>query len=148
MNSNGAALPGGANGAVVPPCAKGDTVTIGVVAAASLVAGRAPLSAGFGVTTGAPGAEGDDEVGTTFRTDDTLPSSPGPSKRRRLVGGSTTQEKEVSNATGRFSSGTKGTAVADETRRLTNGGGTGGQLPPAGGEISPPGVWPAEFGGV
>lgn len=58
------------------------------------------------------------------------------------------QENEVSVPAGFFSSGTNGAAVADDTNRLISGGGTGGQLPPEGGDVSAPDTESFCVGGI
>ncbi|MBI2513585.1 MAG: hypothetical protein HYV96_16590 [Opitutae bacterium] len=154
MNSNGVSLVD-ANGAVVPPCANGGIVAIGaedigVFAGAGACGDARPDAiAGFGTTAGMrafAGARGAcvafvafvaGVVGTTLRAGAAGFSSGAPRERARFGGGSTTHENGISEIAGRFSSGTNGVAVADETRRLISGGGTGGQLPPEGADTSP-----------
>jgi hypothetical protein len=92
---------------------------------------------GFGAIAGLRADAG--AVDVTLRAGAGVDSSGAPFGRARFGGGSTTQENGNSTTVGRGSKGTNGVAVAEETSRLINGGGTGGQLPPAGGDISPGG---------
>jgi hypothetical protein len=149
LDTNGGSLAALANGAVVPPCANGGTLVTGVAAVADARSGDglAALSTGFAITLGAPGAAGFTAMGTTLRTVG-WERSAGVSCLPAREGGSTTHENGISGTVGRFSSGTKGIAVADETRRLISGGGIGGQLPPGAGDASAEDDCASRCGGV
>ena len=107
----------------MPPPANGGVVASGVgcFAGAPAFATRA----GFGVTAGRPTSA---TVGVTARAV-AVALAAVPVPRERFAGGSTTHENGISEIAGRFSVGTNGVAVAEDTKRLTNGGGIGGQLP-------------------
>jgi len=149
-SANGAAAASSLNGALDAPRPKGGMVLIGTTvppgaAGADGVAADAFATGCNGRTLAATpgwvgritGCRGGGAVGSIRRAPESaflVLLALGAIGCGFRAGGSTMQEKSggVEPDFGGSGSGVNGTAVADDTSRLTTEGGTGGQLPPAG----------------